>query len=453
MSEVEMEWKKAFRDADIRGEYPSQINEQIVQRIAQSFVHIFQPTAILVGRDMRVSSPSLADSFIHGVILSGCNVIDLGLIDTPGLYFASGSYHEYGVMITASHNPAHYNGLKLVKPGAVPLTNSTGLLQIMNLVEQNIFPSIVSELGLRTERNVSQEYSEYVHSKIHISDTPRPIRCVVDYGNGMASTFAHILKDPRCHLEIKELFPTLDGTFPNRGSDPNQKKNQHAIVSELKNSDYDFGVSFDGDADRVAFFSADGQYINCSIIGAMIAKHILLQYQNHSTEEIIFVDNVFTSRIYPQTVQRYGGHCVKSRVGHAFVKETMRAHNAMFSCENSGHFYFRDNFFADSGVLCFMQIVSLFSKALNEGHTFIDMSREFMVYYQTEEKVVYVPDKTKGLEEVEQVYNKKMPLKMEWFDGLTVIMPGGYWFTVKDSVTEDALKFVVEAEEREVAEM
>jgi len=201
----------------------------------------------------------------------------------------------------------------------------------------------------------------------------------------------------------------------------------------------------------VAFFTADGQYINCSIIGAMIAKHIL-QHQTHSTEATIFVDNVFTSHIYSQTVERYGGQCVMSRVGHAFVKETMRANNAVFSCENSGHFYFRDNFFADSGVLCCLQIVSMFSKALNEGHTFMDMCSAFMVYYQTEEKVVHVPDKAKGLEIVEQVYSKKMPLKMEWFDGLRVTMPGGYWFTVKDSVTEDALKFVVEAEEREVAE-
>lgn len=244
--EIGTEWKKAFRDADIRGEYPSQINELVVQRIAQSFVQIFQPTKVLVGRDMRLSSPSLADAFIHGILMSGCSVINLGLIDTPGLYFASGSYNEYGVMITASHNPAQYNGLKLVKPGAIPLTNSTGLLQILNLVEQNEFSSVTNELGQIIERDISLEYSEYVHTKIHISDTPRPIRCVVDYGNGMASTFAHVLKDPRCHLEIKELFPTLDGSFPNRGSDPNQKKNQHAIVAELKSSEYDFGVSFDG---------------------------------------------------------------------------------------------------------------------------------------------------------------------------------------------------------------
>lgn len=241
-------WEKAFRDADIRGEYPIEINEELSFRVARSFVQIFNLTSILIGRDMRLSSPELFDSFVRGATSSGCNVIDIGLIDTPCLYFASGSRHEYGVMITASHNPAQYNGLKLVMPDAVPLTNSTGLLAIQTLVKQNSFVGINGKtIGNCIKLDLSQDYCDYAHSKIHIRDPPRPIRCVVDYGNGMSSTFAHILKDPRCHLEIKELFPVLDGTFPNRGSDPNQKKNQQPIVHELASGDYDFGVSFDGE--------------------------------------------------------------------------------------------------------------------------------------------------------------------------------------------------------------
>jgi len=239
-------WEKAFRDADIRGEYPIEINEELSFRVARSFVQIFKLTTILVGRDVRLSSPSLFDSFVQGATTSGCDVIDIGLIDTPCLYFASGSRNEYGVMITASHNPAQYNGFKLVMPDAVPLTNTTGLLAIQTLVKQNSFSDVSCIVGKCTQLDLSQNYCDYAHAKIRIQNPPRPIRCVVDYGNGMSSTFAHILKDPRCHLEIKELFPDLDGTFPNRGSDPNQKKNQQPIVNELSSGEYDFGVSFDG---------------------------------------------------------------------------------------------------------------------------------------------------------------------------------------------------------------
>ena len=239
-------WEKAFRDADIRGEYPIEINEELSFRVARSFVQIFKLTTILVGRDVRLSSPSLFDSFVQGATTSGCDVIDIGLIDTPCLYFASGSRNDYGVMITASHNPAQYNGFKLVMPDAVPLTNTTGLLAIQTLVKQNSFSDVSGKVGKCTQLDLSQSYCDYAHAKIRIQNPPRPIRCVVDYGNGMSSTFAHILKDPRCHLEIKELFPDLDGTFPNRGSDPNQKKNQQPIVNELSSGKYDFGVSFDG---------------------------------------------------------------------------------------------------------------------------------------------------------------------------------------------------------------
>ena len=220
-----------------------------------------------------------------------------------------------------------------------------------------------------------------------------------------------------------------------------------------------------GDADRVAFFSATGQHINCSIIGAMIAKNLLLQQQReHPDIQLTFIYNVFTSRIYEETIQKYGGRCEISRVGHAFVKEKMRVHDAVFSCENSGHFYFRDNYYADSGVLCFMQLVSALSSALMENGnlTFVELFQEFMVYHQTEEKLVYVPDKSRGLALIEQVYraySSSAPTKVTLFDGVSVqvFMPTpaekGYWFTVKDSVTEDALKFVVESEDVEIADI
>ena len=211
-----------------------------------------------------------------------------------------------------------------------------------------------------------------------------------------------------------------------------------------------FSLVFVGDADRVAFFAANGEYLNCSLVGAMIAKNII---QQHPKEQLTFIYNVFNSRIFEETVVKYGGKLERSRVGHAFVKEQMKAHDAAFSCENSGHFYFRDNFYADSGVLCLLQIASAFAKSLAEGHTFLDMFAEFMKYHQTEEKVVFV-DKARGIQLIEERYCSKQLLYMEKFDGLSVRVSGPpeYWFTVKDSVTEDALKVVVEAEQKDVAE-
>lgn len=433
----------AFKDADIRGVYPTEINEVVTYRTARAFVELFKLKKVVVGRDMRVSSPSLYDAFVAGVLDSGADVIDVGMVGTPAVYFASGTYKAFGVMITASHNPKEYNGLKLVKTGAIPLTNATGLKEIQKRIKKNDFKEI-KKRGKLTKKNLLAEYKNYIRSKLHF-ETSRNIKVVADAGNGMATNLAPLLCEG-LPVTTKKLFFKLDGTFPNRGSNPTLKKNQKAIVAELKNGTYDFGVSFDGDADRVAFFDEKGKYINAAVIGALLAKHFLLQKTHQK-----FIYTVFTSKIYEETIKKFGGKAIRARVGHAFIKELMLKHEARFGCEHSAHFYFQDNFYADSGILTFVYLLDAYADAMKEGKSFSDMLRELQVYHQTEEILVKVKDKKNAIAEIEKVFKKQKPEKIERYDGVTITFPD-YWFVVKQSVTEDALKFVVESPNRKLAQ-
>lgn len=438
------DYEKAFKDADIRGIYPTEINEDVAYRTARAFVEQFNLKQVVVGRDMRLSSPALRDAFVRGAAESGANVIDLGLIATPMMYYASGTMESFGVMITASHNPKEYNGLKLVKTGAVPLTNTSGLRDIQDRVIANTFTNADTP-GSVEMRDIQEEYRKYIQSQANIT-TPRPIRIVVDAGNGMATLLAPLLC---CGLPVEttELFFELDGMFPNRDSNPTLAQNQQAIVSELQSGDYDFGIAFDGDADRVAFFDENGNYINSATIGALLTKHFLQETPGES-----FVYTVFTSKIYEDTINQYGGNAIRARVGHAFIKELMREHNARFGCEHSAHFYFRGNFFADSGILTLLFLLASYADVMSEEKKFSDLLSEFMLYHQTEEILVEVADKTTTLQAVRDHYAALAPTDIEEFDGVTIRFPD-YWFVVKPSVTEDALKFVVESADRELAEV
>ena len=435
------DFSHAFKDADIRGVYPREIDEVVAYRTARAFVAECAPDTVLVARDMRVSSPDLAQAFIAGVRDGGVEVIDIGMVDTPALYYASGVYGAHGVMITASHNPKHYNGMKLVGPGAVPLTNATGLRAIQKRIVENTFSS-PRKRGAIKKRSIAAAYSKYVRSVIPL-DKKIPLRIAVDVGNGMASYILPIIQT--LPIEVEVLFAEPDGTFPNRDSNPTLAKNQTAIRKLLREGGYDFGVSFDGDADRLAFFDEKGRYINSAAVGALLAEHIL-QQQPQST----FVYTVFTSKMYEETIKRCGGKAVKARVGHAFIKEVMRARDAVFACEHSAHFYFKDNYFADSGILALLYAAAAYQRSKSNGESFSSMMRPYQPYFQTEEILVEVSDKKATLKAVEQWYRSQDPESVTVYDGVTVRYPD-YWLVIKQSVTEDALKYVVEARTKAVA--
>jgi len=435
MQSIPTEYKQAFRDADIRGVYPDQLNDEVVYRIARSFVSLYELSEVVLGRDMRTSSPALRDAFVRGITDQGADVIDIGEVDTPAVYFVSGTRNMYGAMITASHNPPEYNGVKLVKSGAIPLTKETGLSDIQTQIEKNIYTD-VSSRGTVREENISDTYREYIRSYVSVPDES-DVSVVVDGGNGMGGWVVRLMCD-ELPVSIHPILFEPDGTFPVRGSNPTKNENMGPVKDAISEHAPDFGVAFDGDVDRVAFFDENGNAINSAVIGALIARHFL-----RTGEGDTFVYTHFTSRSYYEAITTNGGKTHLARVGHAFIKNLMREHDAVFACEHSAHFYFKANYYTDSGILAFLKVLELYTIGKQEGKQFSDLVAELDKYVQSEEELIEVEDKAGVLEQIRDEYATES-CYMDETDGV-YIECDDYWFDLKESVTEDALKLIVEA--------
>jgi phosphomannomutase len=440
---ISADYKKAFRDADIRGIYPTEIDEEATYLIARSFVDEYGHKEVIVVRDMRLSSPALHAAFVKGVTDAGANVIDLGLATTPMLYYASGTMKLPGVAITASHNPKNFNGLKLVLPGAIPLTEAHGLKAVRRRMEKGVF-SEAKKPGKVKTKDVKDAYLKHVLKGVRSKEVSG-LKVAVDCGNGMSSVLMPKL-EAKLPVKFTTLYTELDGRFPNHGSDPTLSKNQKGITKLLKTTTHDFGIAFDGDADRVAFFDEKGRYVNSAVIGAIIAKRLL---KNKPGAKIVYT--TLTSRVLEETIKSSGGKAVGARVGHAFIKETMRQKDVLFGCEHSGHFYFKEFFFTDSAVLTFRNVLEAFAEAKKEGMTFSQMVAPYLRYEQTEDVIVEVDHRPAALESVRQLLLKKPLCKVKKFDGYTFDL-GSVWGSVKISVTEPALKMMFEGKKRKEAQ-
>ncbi len=429
-------YERAFKDADIRGTYPDEINEGLAYAVARAFVEEFGYTKIVVGRDMRESSPALKTAFIEGARASGASVIDLDLVATPQLYYGSGSLALPGVMITASHSPREYNGLKLVHVEAIPLTKRNGLSQIQKRVKKSLWND-AAKRGRLTKKNLDAGYIKYV-LRGRKASRYAGIKLATDIGNGMAHDIVPLLRK-KLPIHFDTLFARLDGRFPNRDSDPNLHENQIALDVKIDHGHYDFGISFDGDADRIAFLDEQGNYVNSAAIGALIAKR-LLAIEPRAT---IATTNL-NSRIYEETIKQAGGKVVMARTGHTFVKEKMRQTNAVFGCEYSGHFFFRDFFYTDSVVLTLMTVLDAYLEAKVAGQTFGEMMAPYLVYHQTEDVVVKIVDKDVAMPKVLAYLESLEPKSIKHFDGYFVDF-GDVWGAVKMSVTEYGIKLMFES--------
>jgi len=438
ISTLPEEYQAAFKDADIRGHYPYEIDETVAYRVGRALVALMKAKTVVVARDMRISSPSISDALIQGIRDGGGTVQDIGLVPTTALYYASGTWQSWGVMVTASHNPPDYSGLKIVRPGAIPLTKVSGLKEIQQYVKKfSSEEKVAGQRGKKQTRKILRSYIKAMEREVPLTST-KPLKIVADAGNGMASMMLSELSKSSAY-KIDILNKTLDGTFPARASNPMLRKNQGPIRQALKSGSYDLGISFDGDGDRVAFFLPNGKMLNGAVVGAMFAEQLLVDQP-----EATFVDTVFNSRIYHEVVRKAGGKVKKARVGHSFIKEMMRKHDAIFACEHSGHYYFKANFYTDSSLLALRYMV----RAIAAGGGGVEETvRPYQKYHQTEEILVKVADKQAVLKKVAQQYQKQAGTKIHKFDGVTVDR-GDVWFTVKQSVTEDALKFLVEAPKR-----
>jgi phosphomannomutase len=419
-----------FKAYDIRGIYPDEIDEAIARRIGNAFARFTGAPRILVARDMRPSSIPLSEAFAEGVTLAGADVTALGLASTDLAYFASGRLDAPAAMFTASHNPAQYNGIKLCRAGAAPIGEETGLRQIRATVESGVVER--AELaGTVESADMLEAFAAHVRGMVDVS-VLRPLRVVADTANGMGG-----LVVPRVFeglpFDLRILFGELDGTFPNHPADPIQPENLKDLQRAVLDARADVGLAFDGDADRVFLVDDQGQPVSGSTTTAIIAKGILAK---HPGETI--VHNLICSKALPEVIRENGGIPVRTRVGHSFIKQVMAETGAIFGGEHSAHYYFRDNWRADSGSIAALMVLEQLSL---EGVPLSQLRRPFERYSQSGEINSHVDDAAVVIERVADTYRDAQSDRL---DGLTVDL-GTWWFNLRASNTEPLLRLNLEA--------
>ena len=427
-----------FKAYDIRGIYPQELNDDLAYLIGKAFVSYLKPREVVIGRDMRLSSDALFKCLSTGITEAGADVIDIGLCTSDALYFAVGKFgYDSGVMVTASHNPAEYNGIKMCRKEAVPLSGKEGIEQIREIIVKRDFPTAGKE-GVIKKQDIQADYIQHLLSFIEPQKI-KPFKIVADAGNGIAGK---VLPDFFSHLPCK-LFPMffeLDGSFPNHVPNPMISENMVLLRKRILEERADFGVAFDGDADRMFLVDEKGVTLGGDIVCALVAKNLLKKEKGAT---ILY--NVPCSRVVPEVIQQNGGKAVRTPVGHALIKPLMKKYNAIFGGEHSGHFYFRQNYFADSGMIALsvcLELLSAEDKPLSQLVSSIDH------YFRTGEINSRVEDVPKKLEAIESQYKDA---KIDHLDGITIEYPD-WWFNVRPSNTEPLLRLNLEANTKELLE-
>ena len=428
-----------FKAYDIRGVYPGELNEDIAYKIGQAFVAHLGADRVAVGRDMRLSGPAIAGALQQGIAAQGADVVDLGLTSTDELYFAVGKFgYPAGAMVTASHNPAEYNGLKLCRAEAIPLSEDTGIGEIRDMVVNEAIPAPRADRrGQVTTRDALPDYVRHALGFIDVGKL-RPLKVVADAGNGMAGmTLPRVFAELPC--ELIPLYFELDGSFPNHPANPIELENIVDLQRKVRETGADLGVAFDGDADRMFLVDEHGTFIGGDMVTAMVAQTTLRRYPGAT-----IVYNLICSRRVPQTIERLGGKAVRERVGHSFIKATMRREDAVFGGEHSGHFYFRDNWYADSGLIAFLTVLELLSE---QEAPLSQVLAPLDPYVRSGEINSEVRDIKAVMAKVEAHY-REAGATIDKLDGLTVEYPD-WWFNLRPSNTQPLLRLNVEASDEE----
>jgi phosphomannomutase len=425
-----------FKAYDVRGVYPDEFDEEAAYRIGGAFARFVPDQSVLVGRDMRVSSTPLASSFMKGVTDAGSDAIDLGLTSTDLVYFASGSKDLPGAMFTASHNPPQYNGIKFCRAGAAPVGEETGLVAIRAGAEAGFDPA--PSPGSVTELELLEEFATHLLDLIDMS-TMRPYTVVVDAANGMAGKVVPAVFE-RLPVRLVPLYFELDGTFPNHPADPIQLENLADLRETVLAENADVGLAFDGDADRVFLVDERAEPVSGSLTTALVARRILERHPGATV-----VHNVICSRVVPEVIAEQGGKAVPSRVGHSFIKQLMAETDAVFGGEHSGHYYFKDNFRADSGILAALYVLETMSA---EGKPLSELLAPMRRYSASGEINIHVGDPKAVIEHIADSFTDG---EVNRTDGLTVSFDD-WWFNVRPSNTEPLLRLNVEANTEELME-
>jgi phosphomannomutase len=422
-----------FKAYDVRGIYPDEIDESIARRIGNAFVAFTGSARVLVGRDARPSSEPLVAAFIEGALVAGADVVDLGLASTDLCYFAAGSLDAPAAMFTASHNPAQYNGVKMCRAGALPIGQDTGLAEIKAMVAGGLLER-AEDPGRTERRDLLPAFVAHVHSFVDL-DALQPIRVVADTANGVGGIVAPAVF-AGLPMELTMLYGELDGTFPNHPADPTAVENLKDLQRAVLDADAGLGLAFDGDADRVVLVDDQAQPMSGSTTTAMLAASILDQ---HPGEKI--VHNLICSKAVPEIIREHGGTPIRTRVGHSFIKQVMAETGAIFGGEHSAHYYFRDNYRADSGIIASMLVLEQLSKTRTP---LSELRKPYERYAMSGEINTRVEDPLAVIEYVAEVYAGAQEDRL---DGLTVDL-GDWWFNLRPSNTEPLLRLNLEAADR-----
>ncbi len=442
----------SFKAYDVRGVVGETITPQIVKAVGAAFVDVLDLAGqtVLVGGDMRPSSPEFIKDFAAGATMRGADVLLLDLISTDELYYACGALNAAGATFTASHNPAQYNGIKMAKAGAVPISSETGLYEIQALAEQYLnagsIPAAATP-GQISVRDILRDYSEYLRSLVDLTAI-RPLKVVVDAGNGMAGlTTPAVLGDTLLAglpLEIVDLYFELDGSFPNHPANPLEPANLLDLQAAVVQHGADLGLAFDGDADRCFVIDEKGEPVSPSAITALVARREIARAKAAGETTPVIIHNLITSRAVPELVEADGGRAVRTRVGHSFIKALMAEEGAVFGGEHSAHYYFRDFYNADTGMLAAMHVLA----ALGEQTLPLsDLAREYEPYFASGEINSELSDVPAAVARVREEFDRA-GVTVDTLDGLTFTSDDGqWWFNLRASNTEPFLRLNAEAED------
>lgn len=423
---------KIFKAYDVRGLCPEELSEAVAYRVGAAFAALIATDAVLVGQDMRPTSPGLVAAFAAGAASQGIDVIQIGLCSTDGLYFASGKLNLPGVMFTASHNPAAYNGIKMCRAGAKPIGADTGLLEIRDAVIANRFTTAATPGQISTNEMLAS-YAAYLLELVPV--TGRRLKVVVDAGNGMAGLTAPAVF-AQLDVDLIPMYFDLDGTFPNHEANPIDPETLKDLQQRVIAEKADIGLAFDGDADRCFLVSEAGELISPSTLTGLIAARELAK-----TPGATIIHNLITSRAVPELVSKLGGAAVRTKVGHSYIKAEMATTGAIFGGEHSGHFYFSDFWGADSGMLAALHaLAALAEQELPVSQLLAAYDR----YFVSGEINSTVADQQAKMAEIAAGWGDYPEVELDYLDGLTVSHPD-WWFNVRASNTEPLLRLNVEA--------
>jgi len=416
-----------FKAYDIRGIVGTELDEALARRIGEGFATLLAPKTVVIGRDMRPHSPGLSAALAQGLTAQGVNVIDLGMVSTPMCYHANGLLKaDASIMITASHNPGEYNGFKLCRASAVPISGETGIQELEKIVLANGFRPRPAQAGTVSEYNIAPAYVAHIRP---FADIRRPLRIAVDYANAMGIAEAEVLKGL---FEMDPLFDVYDGSFPNHEANPLDPETFESLSEHVRHGNFDFGIAFDGDADRVGFVDEKGEIISMDMITALIAKAML-----EKEKGIVFYD-LRSSKAVKELIEENGGEARMSRVGHAFIKQQIREANALFAGELSGHYYFRENYFTESSGLAALLIANLVSKSDKPLSELVAPIRKYAASGEINSRV---KDPKAVFAKIRHAYPGARIFEL---DGVSVELED-WWFNVRMSNTEPLCRLNLEA--------